>query len=91
MSEIEIDGVFTQTFQIKKYKFFVCNPQLHKSITLVIGLMDTDNREVHTIQREIEGEEYDAWGLDDSYLERLADKYVKKFLNIAEPIEEPTE
>jgi hypothetical protein len=80
MPEIEIDGVFTQTFQIKKYKFFVCNPQLHKSITLVIGLMDTDNRTVHTIQREIEGEEYDKWGVDDSYLEGLADKYVKEFL-----------
>ena len=83
MTEFEIDGVFTQTFPIKKYKFFLFNLQLHKSITIVIRFMDIDNTEVHTIQKIIEGEEYDAWGLDDSYLEGLADKYAKEFLNIS--------
>ena len=83
MPIVDIDGVFTQTFQIKKYNFYVCNIQLHTSINLVISLMDADNREVHRIEKLIEGEEYDAWGTDDSYLEDIADKYVKEFLNIA--------
>lgn len=91
MPEIDIDGVFTQTFPIKKYNYILCNLVLHKSITIVIYLLDADNREVHTIQKLIEGEEYDAWGLDDSYLEGLVDNIVKEFLNIAEPIAEPTE
>jgi uncharacterized HAD superfamily protein len=83
MPIVDIDGVFTQTFQIKKYNFYVCNIQLHTSITLVISLQDADDRDIHTIHKIIEGEEYDAWGTDDSYLEGLADKYVKEFLNIA--------
>ena len=91
MPVVDIDGVFTQTFPIKKYNFLLCNLELHKSITLIIYLLDADGNQVHTIQKKIEGEEYDAWGLDDSYLEGLVDKIVKEFLNIAEPIEEPTE
>jgi hypothetical protein len=87
MPEFEIDGVFTQTFPIKKYNFLVCNIQLHTSITLVIRLMDTDNRTVHTIQREIEGDEYDKWGFDDSYLDKIAEAEVNKVLNLV-PLEE---
>jgi hypothetical protein len=83
MPIVDIDGVFIQTFQIKKYNFYVCDIQLHTSITLVIYLLDNIGNQVHTIHKLIEGEEYDAWGTDDSYLEGLADKIVKEFLNIA--------
>ena len=79
---VEIDGVYTQSFQIKKYRFFVCNLALHKSVSMVIYLIDIDGREVHSIEKQIEGEEYDAWGTDDTYLEGIADTYVKQFLNL---------
>ena len=82
MSIVEIDGIYTQSFQIKKYNFFVCNIVLHKSITMIIRLMDIDGREVHSIEKQIEGEEYDAWGMDDTYLEGIAYIYVKQFLNL---------
>ena len=82
MSIDEIDGVYTQSFQIKKYNFFVCNIVLHKSITMIIRLMEEDGREVHSIEKQIEGEENDAWGTDDTYLEGIADTYVKQFLNL---------
>ena len=82
MSIVEIDGVYTQSFQIKKYNFFVCNIVLHKSITMIICLMDIDGREVHSIEKQIEGEEYDTWGTDDTYLEGIADTHVKQFLNL---------
>ena len=49
---------------------------------MVIHIMDADGREVHSIEKEIEGEEYNMWGLDDSYLEGIADTYVKQFLNL---------
>jgi hypothetical protein len=79
MTEIEIDEVFTQTFQIKKYRFIVFNHFLHKSVSLNIYLMDMNGDIVHTIPKLIEGEEYGAWGTDDSYLEGIVDKIVKEF------------
>lgn len=85
MSEFEIDGVYTltQTFQIKKYRFIITDFVLHTSVTMIIFLMDADNNEVHRIFKQIEGEEYDAWGLDDSYLDKIAEEEVKKVLNIS--------
>jgi len=79
-TEIDIDGVFTQTFQVKKYRFVLYNQVLHKSVTLNIYLLDADGNIVHTIPKVVEGEEYSSWGADDSYLESIVDKIVKEFL-----------
>lgn len=84
MPEVDIDGTYTQSFQIKKYNFFISNIILHTSVSIIISLMDADNRTLHTIQKQIEGEEYSAWGNDDGYLEKIVDKIVKEFLNIVE-------
>ena len=46
----------------------------------MIFLTDASNNEVHTIQKQIEGEEYDAWGTDDSYLDKIAEEEVKGLL-----------
>jgi len=81
MSEIEIDSIFTQTFQIKKYKYFVSYLEPHKSVSLVIILLDASNNEVYRIVRLIEGEEYNNWGLDDNYLDEIVEEEVKKVLN----------
>ena len=81
MSEIEIDGIFTQTFQIKKYKYFVSYLEPHKSVSLVIILLDASNNEIYRIVRLIEGEEYNNWGLDDNYLDEIVEEEVKKVLN----------
>ena len=80
MSDFDIDGVYTQSFQIKKYRYMVTNLVLHTSVTMVILLIDADNNEVHRIFKLIEGEEYDAWGTDDSYLDKIAEEEVKALL-----------
>jgi hypothetical protein len=81
MTEIEIDGVFTKTFPVKKYKLFVNNLVLHKSITLIICLINDNSEEVHRIEKKVEGEEYALWGVDDSYLDKIAEAEVNKVLN----------
>jgi hypothetical protein len=83
MPEVDIEGTYTKNFEIKKYNFCICNLVLHTSVNIVIWFYDIDNREVHRLDKIIEGEEYNAWGEDDSYLEELVDKIVKEFLNIA--------
>ncbi len=66
MSDIEIDGVYTQSFQIKKYRYILTNFILHTSVIMMIFLTDVSNNEVYKIFKQIEGEEYDAWGTDDT-------------------------
>jgi len=78
---MDIDGVFTQTFHIKKYSYNLVNHYLHKSITVTIYLLDMNGNAVHTISKVIEGEEYSAWGTDDRYLEGIIDKVAKEYLN----------
>lgn len=78
MSSVDIDFEFVQTHRIKKYIYFFCNMILHTSITLVITLFDESGRQIHSIQKQIEGEEYELWGLDDSYLEKIVDIEIKK-------------
>jgi hypothetical protein len=77
-----IDGVYTPIFQVKKYEFFVVEVVLHTSVSIVIVLRDAVDNEIHKIVKKIEGDEYNAWGTDDSYLEDIVDKVVKEFLNI---------
>jgi len=78
MSSSDIDFDFVQTHRIKRYNVFFCNLVLHTSITLIINLFDEIGNQVHSIQKQIEGEEYELWGLDDSYLEKIIDIELQK-------------
>ena len=80
MSDFDIDGVYTQSFQIKKYRYIITNFVLHTSVTMVILFIDVNNIPVYSLDKLIEGEEYDAWGLDDSYLDKIAEEEVKGLL-----------
>tara|TARA_R110000772_G_scaffold119225_1_gene225203 strand:- start:193 stop:477 length:285 start_codon:yes stop_codon:yes gene_type:complete len=70
-SSFDIDFEFCKIQRIKKYNVFFCNLILHTSITLIITLFDESGRQIHSIQKLIEGEEYEAWGLDDFYLDEI--------------------
>jgi hypothetical protein len=80
MNEIDIDGILTQSFQVKKYKYFVSYLEPHKSVSLVICLFDASNNEVYRMGRLIEGEEYNNWGLHDNYLDKIVEEEVNKVL-----------
>jgi hypothetical protein len=82
-----IIGDFTQTTKIAAYRFFIGRLELYQSVTLVICLSDESQNEVYRFTKDVVGEEYAAWGLDDSYLEKIAESTVKSLLtNIVEPI-----
>ncbi len=72
-----INGDFIQTTKITSYRFFIGRLELYKSVTLVICLLDDSQNEIHRFTRDVVGEEYDSWGLDDSYLEGIAESTVK--------------
>ena len=76
--DIAVDFDFIQTTRIVKYQFFTGELILHKSIIMYIILFDKDNNQVTRLERKVEGDEYDAWGVDDSYLEIIAQTEVEK-------------
>ena len=65
------------THTITKYNLEFRNLILHKEITLIIHLLN-DSSFVHSIQYKIEGEEYQKWGEDDSYIEKIVLAEIEK-------------
>jgi hypothetical protein len=56
---------------------------LHKEVTLNIHLYGESSHYVlHTICRKIEGEEYQQWGDDDSYIESIIQSELQKLSQI---------
>ena len=51
---------------------------LHKEVSLVIHLSNEYGFIFNTIQYKIEGEEYNQWGDDDSYIEIIVQREVQK-------------
>lgn len=92
MTDIEINGVYTKTLLVKKYRCFVTSINLHTSASLVILLLNDDGIEVDRLYKELVGDEYTAWGLDDTYIDEIAADEVKKYVtveNIVIPEPEP--
>ena len=52
---------------------------LHKELSLVIHLSNEYGFIFHTIQYKIEGDEYNQWGDDDSYIETIIQREIQKF------------
>jgi len=82
MTDIEINGVYTKSLLIKKYRYFINNIQLHTSASLVIILLNENGLEVDRIFKDLVGEEYNAWSNDDSYIDDIASDEVKKYVTV---------
>jgi hypothetical protein len=76
--DIPLSAILTTTHQLGSYRYFISSVQPHKSASLVILLLDTDRNEVSRIHKIIEGDEYAGWGADDSYLDAIVDKEVRR-------------
>ena len=69
MNTLETPFIFeiVNTHTVTKYNLEFRNLILHKEVTLFIHLSN-DSSFVHSIQYKIEGDEYNQWGDDDSYI-----------------------
>jgi hypothetical protein len=89
---IPINGDFVQTTKIAFYRFFIGRLELYQSVTLVICLLDSSQNEVHRFTKDVDREQYAAWGTDDSYLEQIADSTVRALLtNVVDPVQDSVE
>jgi hypothetical protein len=88
MPVVDISADFTQTKRIFKYRYSIVTLELYVSAILSISLLDESDQELYRMQKLIIGEEYDAWGADDSYIGVIADIEVRKIVTpiIPEPV-----
>lgn len=79
MNTLETPLIFeiVNTHTVTKYNLEFRNLILHKEVTLFIHLFN-DSNFVHSIQYKIEGEEYNQWGDDDSYIETIVQREIQK-------------
>ena len=84
--DILINAKVVQEHTLGAYRYFVSSIFPHKSASLVIILLDTSRNEVQRLYKVIEGEEYAGWGSDDTYLDELVEKEVKKVVIVDKPI-----
>ena len=72
-----------------RYTFELMNWIIHKEVSLVINFYGDDIQPVHclhTMVVKIEGDEYQQWGDDDSYIESIVQREIQK-LNTESPAE----
>jgi hypothetical protein len=82
MSDKLINGTFVKTQKVCSYRYIIAKVVPHCSATIIIILFDELKYEVYRFNKELVGDEYDAWGIDDSYLDIIVEQEVKKFVTI---------
>jgi len=88
-SKVAVDFDLVSTVHISHYSFVVSRVVLHASAEIVLTLFsDTDSSVTKHIILNIEGEEYQKWGSDDSYISELVAAKVAE-LKPHEPLPEP--
>ena len=85
MNTLETPIVQTLQKTFTHYSIQFENLVLHKEITLVINLFNQESHS-HSAHYKIEGEEYQQWGDDDSYIDSIIQRELQK-LNTESPSE----
>jgi len=78
MNHLEVPIEYRKVFSISKYKSELCRLILHQEITLIIDLFNDEDNHIHQIVRKIEGDEYQNWGSDDSYIDTIIQNKINK-------------
>ena len=88
MNSLETPINYTKKEQIvfTQYKVVFSDMILHKEVTLNIHLYGDSGYILHTIYYKVEGDEYQQWGDDDSYIETIVQRELQK-LNTESPSE----
>jgi hypothetical protein len=77
-TNFELPISISETKIIAKYKYYLYNLILNQEVTIIIDYFNNDGRQVYQTVRKLEGDEYNAWGSDDSYIENIVSLEVEK-------------
>jgi hypothetical protein len=85
MNNLETPITITQVVKNERvctqYTFELMNWIIHKEVSLVINFYGDDTQPLHclhTVVVKIEGDEYQQWGDDDSYIESIVQRELQK-------------
>lgn len=77
-TSIELPISILETKIVSKYKYYLYNLILNQEVTIIIDYFNNEGRQVYQTIRKLVGDEYNAWGSDDSYIENIVSLEVEK-------------
>ena len=81
--EVVVDPPITliETKYIVKYRYYLYNLILNQEVTIIIDYNNSQERQIYQSIIRLEGEQYNAWGSDDSYIQNIVLAEVDKLRN----------
>ena len=70
-----------ETKHVTKYRYYLYNLILNQEVTIIIDYFNNEGRNVFQTIRKLVGDEYTAWGADDSYIQNIVSAEVEKVKN----------
>jgi len=82
MTDTPIDAELVLKFRTKSYSYVVQELIPFTSVLLRIVIQDINDANISISVLKLEGDDYNAWGNDDTYLDECVDAEVKRILGI---------
>lgn len=70
-----------ETKYIVKYSYYLYNLILNQEVTIIIDYSNSEQRQIYQSIIRLTGEQYTAWGSDDTYIENIVSAEVEKLRN----------
>jgi hypothetical protein len=70
-----------ETKHVTKYRYYLYNLILNQEVTIIIDYFNNEQRNVFQTIRKLVGDEYNAWGADDYYIQNIVSVEVEKVKN----------
>ena len=70
-----------ETKYIVKYSYYLYNLILNQEVSIIIDYQNSQNIQVYQSIIKLTGEEYSAWGSDDTYIMNIVSAEVEKLRN----------
>jgi hypothetical protein len=70
-----------ETKYIVKYRYYLYNLILNEQVTIIIDYTNSEQRQIYQSIITLTGEQYAAWGQDDSYIQNIVLAEVDKLRN----------
>jgi len=70
-----------ETKYIVRYRYYLYNLILNQEVTIIIDYTNSQERQIYQSIIRLTGEQYNAWGADDSYIQNIVLAEVDKLRN----------
>jgi len=68
-----------KVINITHYNICLYNFILNTSVTISVNILDENNKSIETFTLLLEGDDYNNWGNDDSYIKTFVETKINEF------------